>query len=400
MQLAEIQDLDQKYYMNTYGSRTPVAFTHGEGMRLYGADGKAYIDFLAGIAVNALGYNHPKLTRAICEQADKLIHCSRLYYMENQAALAEALVKKSCADKAFFSNSGAEANEGAFKLARKYFYLKGEQRYEVISTDHSFHGRTLATIAATGQEKYQKPFRPMPEGFIQVPYNNLDAVENAITEKTCAVFIEVIQCEGGIVIGTDAYIKGLRKLCDTHGILLIIDEVQTGMGRTGTYFGYEYYGIEPDIFTCAKALGGGVPLGAVLAKGDVADAFEPGNHASTFGGNPLACAAGLAVVSALEEECLVENAKTTGQYLLEQMQALCATYDFVTDVRGRGLMVGVQIDPALPGSDIVDAMFNKGYLINCAGQNTLRFAPPLIVTPADVDGLITALGGVLGDCRA
>ena len=396
MQVSDIRDLDQKYYMNTYGSRTPAAFTHGEGMRLYGADGTEYIDFLAGIAVNALGYHHPGLTRAICEQAAKLIHCSSLYYMENQAALAKALAEKSCADKIFFSNSGAEANEGAFKLARKYFYLKGEPKYEIISTDNSFHGRTLASIAATGQEKYQKPFAPMPEGFLQVPYNDLDAVEAAVTEKTCAVCIEVIQCEGGVIIGQDAYIKGLRALCDRYGILLIIDEVQTGMGRTGTWFGYEHYGIEPDIFTCAKALGGGVPLGAVLAKGAAAEAFEPGNHASTFGGNPLACAAGLAVVSALEEEGLIENAKTTGQYLLDTMQSLGDGYDFVTDVRGRGLMVGMQIDPSIPGKGIVDEMFNKGYLINCAGRNTLRFAPPLIAAPSDVDGLAAALAEVLG----
>jgi len=396
MQLEEIQKLDQKYYMNTYGSRTPVAFTHGEGMRLYGTDGKEYIDFLAGIAVNALGYHHPKLTEAICEQAGKLIHCSSLYHMENQAKLAKALVERSCADKVFFSNSGAEANEGAFKLARKYFYLKGEEKYEVISTVNSFHGRTLASIAATGQEKYQKPFAPMPEGFIQVPYNNLDAIEAAVTDKTCAVFIEVIQCEGGIVIGTDAYIQGLRALCDRHGILLIIDEVQTGMGRTGTWFGYEHYGIEPDIFTCAKALGGGVPLGALLARGNAANAFEPGNHASTFGGNPLACAAGLSVIEAFEEEGIVENARDTGQYLLEQAQALGEKYGFVTDVRGRGLMVGVQLDPALPGTNVVSAMFERGYLINCAGQNTLRLAPPLIASPADVDGLMKVLADVFG----
>ena len=396
MQLADIQNLDKKYYMNAYGSRTPVAFTHGEGMRLFGTDGRAYTDFIAGIAVNALGYRHPGLTQAICEQADKLIHCSSLYYMENQAALAKALTEKSCADKVFFSNSGAEANEGAFKLARKFFYLKGEQKYEVISTHNSFHGRTLASIAATGQEKYQKPFKPMPEGFIQVPYNDLNAVENAVTPKTCAVFIEVIQCEGGIIIGTDDYIQGLRELCDRHGILLIIDEVQTGMGRTGTWFGYQHYGIEPDIFTCAKALGGGVPLGAVLAKGDVAEAFEPGNHASTFGGNPLACAAGLAVMAALEEEGLVENAKITGQYLLEQMRSLGDRHDFITDVRGRGLMAGMQIDPSIAGADIVGAMLDKGYLINCAGHNTLRFAPPLIANAADVDGLTATLADVLG----
>ena len=397
MQLSEIQKTDRKYHMNTYGSRIPVAFTHGEGMHLYGGDGTEYTDFIAGIAVNALGYRHPGLTRAICEQADRLIHCSSLYYMESQAMLAKALVQKSCADKVFFANSGAEANEGAFKLARKYFYLKGQQKYEVISTHNSFHGRTLCSIAATGQEKYQKPFAPMPQGFIQVPYNDLNAVEEAITEKTCAVFIEVIQCEGGIIIGTDDYIQGLRSLCDEHGILLIIDEVQTGMGRTGTWFGYEHYGIEPDIFTSAKALGGGVPLGAVLAKGDVAEAFEPGNHASTFGGNPLACAAGLAVIQALEEEGLVENAKTTGRYLLEQLQTLGDKHDFVTDVRGRGLMVGMQLDTAVPGKDIVDAMLDRGYLINSAGGNTLRFAPPLIASPADVDGLTAALAGVLGE---
>jgi len=396
MQLAEIQSLDQNHYMSTYGNRTPVAFTHGEGMRLYATDGKAYTDFLAGIAVNALGYNHPNLTRAICDQASKLIHCSNLYYMENQAALAKTLTEISCADKAFFGNSGAEANEGAFKLARKYFYLKGEARYEVISAYDSFHGRTLCTVAATGQEKYQKPFAPMPQGFIQVPYNDLAAVERAVTDKTCAVLVEVIQCEGGVIIGTEGYIQGLRKLCDAHGILLIIDEVQTGIGRTGTWFGYQHYGIEPDIFTSAKALGGGVPLGAVLAKGEVAEAFEPGNHASTFGGNPLACAAGLAVISAIKEEGLLENAKTTGQYLLNRLQELAEKHDFIVDVRGRGLMAGMQLDPAVPGQGIVATMLEMGYLINCAGHNTLRFAPPLIASPADVDGLIDALSKVLG----
>jgi acetylornithine/N-succinyldiaminopimelate aminotransferase len=396
MQLAEIQSLDQNHYMSTYGSRTPVAFTHGEGMRLYATDGKAYTDFLAGIAVNALGYNHPNLTRAICDQASKLIHCSNLYYMENQAALAKTLTEISCADKVFFANSGAEANEGAFKLARKYFYLKGEARYEVISAYDSFHGRTLCTVAATGQEKYQKPFAPMPQGFIQVPYNDLAAVERTVTGKTCAVLVEVIQCEGGVIIGTEGYIQGLRKLCDEHGILLIIDEVQTGIGRTGTWFGYQHYGIEPDIFTSAKALGGGVPLGAVLAKGEVAEAFEPGNHASTFGGNPLACAAGLAVISAIKEEGLLENAKTTGQYLLNRLQELAEKHDFIVDVRGRGLMAGMQLDPAVPGQGIVATMLEMGYLINCAGHNTLRFAPPLIASPADVDGLIDALSKVLG----
>lgn len=396
MQLAEIQSLDQNHYMSTYGNRTPVAFTHGEGMRLYATDGKAYTDFLAGIAVNALGYRHPKLTRAICDQASKLIHCSNLYYMENQAALAKTLTEISCADKVFFANSGAEANEGAFKLARKYFYLKGEARYEVISAYDSFHGRTLCTVAATGQEKYQKPFAPMPQGFIQVPYNDLAAVERTVTGKTCAVLVEVIQCEGGVIIGTEGYIQGLRKLCDAHGILLIIDEVQTGIGRTGTWFGYQHYGIEPDIFTSAKALGGGVPLGAVLAKGEVAEAFEPGNHASTFGGNPLACAAGLAVISAIKEEGLLENAKTTGQYLLNRLQELAEKHDFIVDVRGRGLMAGMQLDPAVPGQGIVATMLEMGYLINCAGHNTLRFAPPLIASPADVDGLIDALSKVLG----
>lgn len=395
MELAQIQSLDQKYYMNTYGSRTPVAFTHGEGMRLFDTRGKAYVDFLAGIAVNALGYRHHGLTKAVCEQADKLIHCSSLYYMENQALLAEALVKRSCAEKAFFCNSGAEANEGAFKLARKYFYLKGEQRYEVICALDSFHGRTLASIAATGQSHYQKPFAPMPAGFIHVPFNDLDAVENAVTAKTCAVLVEVVQCEGGINVGGDAYIQGLRSLCDARGILLIIDEVQTGMGRTGTWFGYEHYGIEPDIFTCAKALGGGIPLGAVLAKGDVANAFEPGNHASTFGGNPLACAAGLAVVKALEEEGLIENSRTTGAYLLNQIKQIGSQYPFVQDVRGRGLMVGMELDPSVKGASVVNAMFEKGYLINCAAHNTLRFAPPLIASPADVDGMAAALTDVL-----
>lgn len=300
MKLNDIINLDKKYYMGVFGNRTPASFQYGKGINLWDTEGKKYYDFLGGIAVNALGHSHPALVSAIKEQAEKLIHCSNLYYIENQAILAQKLAECSCADRVFFANSGAEANEGAIKLARKYFKkLEKPEKYEIITLLKSFHGRTLTTATATGQEKYKKPYEPLTPGFKHVPINDFGALEAAIGPNTCAVMLEPIQGESGVNPLDATYMKQVKQLCEDNGLLLIFDEVQTGLGRTGKLFGYQHYNVEPDIFTLAKALGGGVPIGALLAKEYVAAAFEPGDHGSTFGGNPFACAAGIAANSTL-----------------------------------------------------------------------------------------------------
>ncbi|MFZ5987004.1 MAG: aspartate aminotransferase family protein [Bacillota bacterium] len=397
MKLNEIMDLDKKYFMNTFGDRTPVCFDYGKGINLWDIEGNKYYDFLAGIAVSAVGHSHPKLVNAIKEQAEKFIHCSNLYYIEAQAKLAKILVENSCADKVFFANSGAEANEGAIKLARIYFKKKGmPEKFEIITLEKSFHGRTLATIAATGQDKYQKPYSPLTPSFLKVPINDLEALENAINGSTCAIMIEPIQGESGVNLMTVEYMKGVRKLCDEKGIFLIFDEVQSGLGRTGKLFAYEHFGVEPDIFTLAKALGGGFPIGALCAKDHVASAFEPGDHGSTFGGNPLACAAGLAVMNILLQEKLVENSEKMGQYFIEKLTVLAEKYSFVKEVRGKGLMIGMQfsIDEAV---EIKNKCFNKGYLVGNVGKNILRMLPPLIVKKEDIDGLVDVLDSVLSE---
>jgi len=394
MQLEEIINLDKKYFMNTFGNRTPVCFSHGKGINLWDINGKKYYDFLAGIAVNALGHSHPKLVNAIKQQAEKLIHCSNLYYIESQAKLAEKLVSISCADKVFFANSGAEANEGAIKLARIYFKKKGmPEKYEIITLEKSFHGRTLATIAATGQDKYQKPYCPLTPKFLKVPINDLEALEKAINSSTCAVMIEPIQGESGVNLTSVEYLTGVRKLCDEKGILLIFDEVQCGLGRTGKLFAYEHFGVEPDIFTLAKALGGGFPIGALCAKEHVASAFEPGDHGSTFGGNPLSCTAALAALDVIIEEGLVENSAKMGTYFMSKLSELAEKYSIIQEVRGKGLMIGVQlsIDAAV---EIKNKCFEKGYLIGSIGNNILRMLPPLIVTEQDIDGMIDTLDSV------
>lgn len=333
MKKEEIVQADKDYFMNVFNDRVPIVVDKGEGVRIYDKDGNEYLDFLAGIAVNALGHSHPKVNEAIKEQVDKVIHCTNIYYIEPQAKLNELLVENSAGDKVFYGNSGAEANEGAIKLARKYFKAQNEDRYEVITTTKSFHGRTLATIAATGQKKYQKPFVPLPEGFKSAPYNDLEALKEAVTDKTAAIMVEPIQGEGGINPATQEYLKGIRELCDEEGILLILDEIQTGLGRTGKLFAYEHYGIEPDIFSLAKALGNGVPVSAFLAKEEVADAFTPGDHGSTFGGNPLACAAAYATLSTILEEDLVEYAAEMGDYFQAKLQDLVEKYDVVDSIR-------------------------------------------------------------------
>jgi len=397
MNLNEIIELDKKYFMNTFGSRTPVCFSYGKGINLWDNEGKKYYDFLGGIAVSAVGHSHPKLVNAIKEQAEKFIHCSNLYYIEPQAKLAKVLVENSCADKVFFANSGAEANEGAIKLARIYFKKKGmPEKFEIITLDKSFHGRTLATIAATGQEKYQKPYSPLTPSFQKVPINDLEALEKAINGSTCAVMIEPIQGESGVNLTTSEYMKGVRELCDKKGVLLIFDEVQSGLGRTGKLFAYEHLGVEPDIFTLAKALGGGFPIGALCAKDHVAGAFEPGDHGSTFGGNPLACAAGLAVMDIMLNENLVQNSEKMGNYFLEKLSSLAEKYSFIKEVRGKGLMIGIQLSIEEAAS-IKEKCFNKGYLVGSVGKDIIRLLPPLIITKQDIDEITEVLDSILSE---
>ena len=393
--LKDIVNLDKEYYMNTFGDRLPVAFTHGEGMKLYADNGDVYYDFLGGIAVNALGHSHPEFIAALKAQLDKLIHTSSLYYIENQAKLAQKLVENTCADKAFFCNSGAEANEGAFKLAKIYFYKKGMDKYEILSLDHSFHGRTLATVAATGQRHYQAPYEPLTPGFKQIAPNSFEAVENAVTDKTAAIIIELIQGESGVHPMDIEYAKQLRKFCDEKGILLIVDEVQTGIGRCGKLFAHELYGIEPDIFTCAKALGGGVPIGAVCAKAEIAAAFEPGDHGTTFGGNPFSTAAGLAVFEQIEKERLVENSDKMGKLFKSKLKGLQEKYpEKIVDIRGEGLLIGIEINPDI-SKTVFTGLHERKILTSLCKGLTIRVAPPLNITEAEIDLFINALNDTL-----
>lgn len=393
MNTKEIIKLGDKYLMRNYG-RIPLAPVEGDGARLWDADGKEYLDFVSGIAVNALGHCNLAVVDAICDQAKKLIHCSNLYYIEPQVLLAKTLVENSVMDKAFFCNSGAEANEAAIKLVRKYAKVKhGPDKVEIITALGSFHGRTLATITATGQPKYQKGFEPLPAGFSYVPFNDLQALDDAVGPTTCAVMLEPIQGEGGVNVATQKYMDGVKKICRKAGALLIIDEVQTGIGRTGRLFAYEHYGIKPDIITLAKALGGGFPIGAMLARGDAARIFQPGDHASTFGGNPLACAAALATLEEIIEGEVVEYTNAVGEILYNKLLELWEKYDFVKDVRGKGLLIGMEL--AIDGKKIVDGCLEKGLLLNCVAGNVLRFIPPLIVSSTEVKQAICILDEVM-----
>lgn len=395
MTLQHVQALDAEFYLQTFGARTPVAFTHGLDCTLYGLDGTPYWDFLGGIAVTALGHGHPAVTQAIVAQAEKLLHCSNLYYIPVQAELAKLLVTHSVLDRVFFANSGAEANEGAFKLARKYFYAQGSARHEIITAKDSFHGRTLATLSATGQAKYQAAFHPLMPGFVHVPYNDLAALEAAITPHTAGVMLETLQGEGGVLECDADYLTQVQALCRKHGILLMLDEVQTGMGRTGKLFSYEHFGLQPDILTLAKALGNGVPIGAVLCTQAVADAIAPGDHGSTFGGNPLACAAALAVTRTLLDTPLLAQATETGAYFKQRLFQLAMQHPRkASSVRGRGLLLGLQLTKHMEGKNVVQQALNRGFLIHCAGHNTLRFAPPLTISRAAIDALIAMLSEV------
>ncbi len=396
MTFQEVKQLDQAYYMNTFGERLPVMPVRGSGCTLYDDGGAAYTDFLAGIAVNALGYSHPAITKAITQQAQSLLHSCNYFYNEPQARLAQLLCQNTCADKVFFANSGAEANEAAIKLARAYYHKKGEYRYGIISASNSFHGRTLATLTATAQPKYQLPFTPLPEGFSYVPYGNLEALADAITPHTAAVMLEPIQGEGGVIEAGSAYLKAVRSLCDELGVLLIFDEVQCGMGRTGFLFAHQLYGVEPDIFTSAKALGGGVPIGAVLAK-DFCCAFAPGDHGSTFGGNPLACAAGVAVMETMTQPGFLESVRQKGGLLKQSLRALqAACPETILEVRGQGLMVGVEFAPNLAVKQVQLNLLEKGFIVGTAGRNTMRLVPPLVISIEEINRLLQALAAFLG----
>ncbi len=382
MDFKEIKEIDAKYYMTTF-NRQNICFTHGSGSKLYDITGNEYIDMGGGIAVNALGHDNPELTAAICEQAHKLIHVSNLYYSEPQAKLIENLLDGTIFERVFLCNSGAEANEGAIKLIRKHFYNKGENRPKIITAKGSFHGRTLATVTATGQDKYSRPYAPLPEGFVHVKYNDFNELRDACDNGTAAIILEVIQGESGVLPADYDYIVNAYALAKSRGILFVIDEVQTGMGRTGKMFGFEHYGIQPDIITVAKGLGGGVPIGAVLARGDAATAFAPGDHGTTFGGNPLACAAANVVVSKLKNGLLNDVAKK-GEYLLGKLNKL-KKFNFVRDVRGKGLLLGVNLTEKVHNTEIVGKMAANGVIIITAGNNTLRFAPAYTITKEEID---------------
>ena len=389
----ELMALADENIMNTY-KRFPIVLVKGLGQKVWDITGKEYLDFVSGIAVCSLGHSHPKVVAALKEQIEKLTHVSNLYYIEPQARLAKLLVDNSFADKVFFCNSGAEANEAAIKLARKYAHEKsGDDKFELITMKDSFHGRTMATITATGQEKFQFGFTPLLEGFTYVPFNDLSALEAAITKKTCGIMLEPIQGEGGVIIPDVRYLAAVRAMCDRHNILLIVDEVQTGIGRTGKLFAYEYSGITPDIMTLAKALGNGFPVGAMLATNKVAQAFSPGNHASTFGGNPLAMAAANATLETILQEGLLDVCRERGEYFQEQLKKLQAKHKIIQEVRGMGLMIACSL--TIEGGDIVNECLKKGVLINCTGGKTLRFVPPFIISTRDVDQVISVLDEVM-----
>ncbi len=372
-----------QYLANTY-TRFPIVITKGEGCWLWDLNGHRYLDFLSGIAVCGLGHCHPNVTEALTAQARKLFHVSNLFYMEPQIKAAEMLTQHSFGDKVFFCNSGAEANEAAIKLARRYSWKKyGEGRSTIIAMENSFHGRTMATISATGQPKFQVGFAPLQPGFVHVPFNDVKALERNIDEKTCAVMIELIQSEGGVYVADAEYVTKIREVTKNKDILLMLDEVQTGMGRTGTFFAYEQYGIEPDVMSLAKALGNGFPVGAIIAKNSVMEAFEPGTHASTFGGNPLAASAVMATINTLLEEEVIKNCAEVGKYLQMGLMALKKKFPFIAQIRGKGLIWGVELKAN--GDEIVKKFLKEGVILNCTKGKILRLIPPLVVKKEEID---------------
>ncbi len=382
------------HLMNTY-ARQPVAFVRGEGAYLWDEAGKRYLDAVAGVAVNGLGHAHPKLVKAISEQAASLIHSSNLYRVLRQEELADKLCELSGMDKAFFCNSGCEANEAAIKLARLYGHNKGIEVPTIIVMEKAFHGRTMATLTATGSRKIQAGFEPLLSGFARVPFNDLEAIRHVAehNKSVVAVLAEVVQGEGGINVMPADVLAGLRKICDEHGWLLMLDEVQTGIGRTGTWFGFQHSGVMPDVMALAKGLGSGVPIGACLARGAAADVFQPGNHGSTFGGNPLACAAALATLAAIEEEHLLDNAKLRGDAIRAGLREALAGVHGVVDIRGEGMMIGIELDR--PCGELVAVARDAGVLINVTSDTVIRLVPPLIYGTAEVDALVAAVSGIV-----
>ena len=387
---SEIRELDSQYVMHTY-ARLPVVFVRGEGCYLYDTSGKQYLDLVAGIAVNGLGHCHPRVVSAIREQASILMHTSNLYYTALQPQLAKLLTELSGMDKAFFCNSGAEANEAAIKLARKAAKKLGRPgKYEIVTAQQSFHGRTMGAISATAQPKYQNPFEPLVPGFRAVPFNDVDALRDAVNENTCAVMLEPVQGESGVRPAKPEFLIAARELCDKYGAAFILDEVQTGLGRTGKMFGFEHYGVVPDVMTLAKTLGGGFPIGCCLARGEWAEVFEPGDHACTFGGNPLACAAGLAAVNEIRESDLPSNAERVGKYFQHLLRVLPG----VSEVRGLGLMIAAEFE-APKAKSVAQEALEKGLIVNPIGDSILRFVPPLIITMEQMDRAFEILSSCL-----
>lgn len=395
MAASETAALADKVIFQTY-KRFPLVLTRGSGCTLWDEAGKAYIDFVAGIAVCNLGHSHPRVVEALCAQAQTLWHVSNLYYTQPQTDLAEWLVRHSFADRAFFCNSGAEANEAAIKLARKYSKDTGRpERYRVVSMEQSFHGRTMATLSATGQEKVKHGFDPLLDGFDFVPFDDLTALRERIGPATCAVMLEPVQGEGGVRCPSPGYLEGVRALCDELGVLLIFDEIQTGMGRTGRLFAYEHSGVAPDIMTLAKALANGLPMGAMLAREAVGAAFGPGAHASTFGGTPIVSAAAREVCRIFESEGIVERCRATSDHFRARLEWLRQRHPVIEEVRGLGLLLGIKLN--IEGDRFVQRCMEKGFLINCVQGNILRFVPPLVVTPAEIDRLIECLDGLFAE---
>ncbi len=397
MKTHELIEDEKKYLIQTY-QRPQMIIDRGEGIKVWDLEGREYYDFIGGIAVNSLGYSHPKIVEAIGQQAAKLIHCSNLFYNVPQIRLAKELVKISDGDRAFFANSGAEVNEAALKLVVKYFKEQNKEKYKVIYMKNSFHGRTIATLAATGKYKYQKDYLHLLPAFKQAYFNDFASVEEAYEEEVAAVIVEPVQGEGGIHIATTDFIEGLRKFCDEKNLLLIFDEIQCGLGRTGKMFAYQHYKVKPDIMTLAKPLGGGLPLGALIAKEEVASVFKPGDHGTTFGGNPVACAAALAFLEVLQKDNLVAECARKGDYFREKLETLRLKYpNLISEVRVIGLMVGLEV--VKDGPKIVQKMLEEGILINCTAENVLRFLPPLIVKEQEIDLFISCLDKVMTEIK-
>jgi len=395
MNTQELINEEKKYIMQTY-NRFPVVFTKGKGVKLISLDGKEYLDFVSGIGVNILGHSFPKVVFAIRNQIRKLSHTSNLYYTIPQIKLAKTLCKLTGLDKCFFCNSGAEAIEGAIKLARKYAKENiSKDKYEIITAYGSFHGRTFGALTATGQEKFHKGFEPLLDGFKYVKFNDIEGIKRTISNNTCAIMLEPIQGEGGVNTPSNDYFKEIRKICDENNLLLILDEIQTGLGRTGKMFAFEHYGIKPDILTLAKGIGGGLPLGAIITTDKIASAFTSGTHGSTFGGGPVVCSAALAVLNTLHKKKILDNVNETGSYFMKGLLKLKEKYDFIKDVRGLGLMIGIELK--FSGKDIAKKLFENGILINCTNENVLRFLPPLIITKKHVDRVVNTLDKVLNE---